>query len=59
MKKENVGKKEKKVILTLEVECPKCGYTEIIYAPQEEIPLCPKCSTQMAIKEILTEGKSY
>lgn len=42
-----------------EVMCPKCGKTEIVYIPQEEVPMCPICKRQMVIKELLTEGKSY
>lgn len=42
-----------------EVMCPKCGNTEIIYIPREEVPKCPICKRQMVIKELLTEGKSY
>jgi ribosomal protein S27E len=43
----------------IEVECPRCKETLIVYIPQEEIPKCPKCKTQMVIKELLDEGKSY
>ena len=27
----------------VQVECPKCRHTEIIYIPIEEMPRCPKC----------------
>ncbi len=43
----------------VEVICPKCRYTEIIYLPVDDLPLCPKCNTQMMISELLDEGKSY
>jgi len=43
----------------VEVYCPKCEHTEIVYIPDEEIPPCPRCKKQMVIKEILKEGKSY
>lgn len=43
----------------VEVRCPRCRYTEIIYLPAEEIPRCPQCNTQMSISELLDEGKSY
>ncbi len=44
----------------VEVVCPKCKHTEIIYMPREEIPVCPSCRKgRMVIREILTEGKSY
>ena len=43
----------------VEVICTKCRYTEIIYLPDENLPLCPKCNIQMSISELLDEGKSY
>jgi predicted nucleic-acid-binding Zn-ribbon protein len=44
----------------IEVICPKCRYTEIIYLPVEDLPLCPQCSNiRMSISELLDEGKSY
>ncbi|KIX11712.1 hypothetical protein [Dethiosulfatarculus sandiegensis] len=43
----------------IEVICPKCRRTEIVYIPAEKIPLCPKCRIRMAFKEVLTEGKAY
>lgn len=43
----------------IEIVCPKCKHTSIIYSPKEEIPKCPKCDTQMVISELLDEGKSY
>jgi ribosomal protein S27E len=43
----------------IEVYCPRCEHTEIIYVPEEDIPKCPKCRKQMVFKEILKEGKSY
>lgn len=43
----------------VEVRCPRCRYTEIIYLPKEEIPRCPQCNIQMSISELLDEGKSY
>ncbi|MFZ7125393.1 MAG: hypothetical protein ACOWWM_04465 [Desulfobacterales bacterium] len=43
----------------VEVVCPKCRHTEIVYIPREELPKCPKCGSQMVIREILDEGKSY
>ena len=42
----------------VQVECPKCRHTEIIYIPIEEMPLCPKCGIRMVIRELLDEGKS-
>ncbi len=43
----------------IEVICPICRVTEIIYIPVEDLPLCPKCQVQMLISELLDEGKSY
>ena len=42
----------------VEVKCPKCKRTQIVYIPKEEIPKCPDCKVQMNIEEILREGKS-
>jgi len=43
-----------------EVICPKCHYTEIIYLPQQEMPICPDCRKgRMVFRELLKEGKSY
>jgi phage FluMu protein Com len=46
-------------IEAIEIECPKCKETGLIYIPKEQIPRCPKCNTQMVIRELLDEGKSY
>jgi hypothetical protein len=43
----------------VEIICPKCRDTKIIYLPIEDLPLCPKCNTRMSISELLDEGKSY
>jgi len=43
----------------IEVICPKCNRTEIVYIPKEDIPKCPNCGINMVIRELLTEGKSY
>jgi len=43
----------------VEVICPKCKRTEIIYLPKEKMPLCERCSIPMVIRELLDEGKSY
>ena len=42
----------------VEVVCPTCQYTEIVYLPKEDIPKCPSCRTDMIIRELLREGKS-
>ena len=42
----------------VEVKCPRCKFTEIIYIPRQDIPVCPKCRTLMIISELLDEGKS-
>lgn len=43
----------------IEVICPKCRYTEIVYLPIDDLPLCPKCNIPMLVSELLDEGKSY
>jgi len=43
----------------VEVICPRCRYTEIIYFPVNDLPLCPECKIRMSINELLDEGKSY
>jgi ribosomal protein S27E len=43
----------------VEVVCPKCDTTAIVYVPREEIPKCPQCGKRMVVKELLKEGKSY
>jgi ribosomal protein S27E len=43
----------------IEVVCPKCRRTQIVYLPKENIPKCPDCKLQMIIRELLDEGKSY
>ena len=43
----------------VQVKCPICDHTEIIYIPKEEIPRCPVDNVQMVICELLNEGKSY
>jgi ribosomal protein S27E len=45
--------------LSVEVICPKCRHTEIIYLQKEDMPKCPKCNIRMGIREVLREGKSY
>lgn len=48
------GKKE-----AIEVICPKCKRTEIVYLRIEDLPKCETCNIPMVIKELLVEGKSY
>jgi hypothetical protein len=48
------GKKE-----PVQIVCPRCRHTEIIYLPQEQFPRCPDCDIPMIIAELLDEGKSY
>jgi ribosomal protein S27E len=43
----------------IEVKCPKCGRTQIVYIPREELPSCPDDGTQMIINELLDEGKAF
>lgn len=41
----------------VEIVCPICKQSKIIYLPEEEIPKCPNCKVLMIIKEVLVEGK--
>ena len=43
----------------VQVKCPQCKRTQIVYIPQEDVPKCPDCKIQMNIEEVLVEGKSY
>lgn len=43
----------------VEVVCPDCQRTQIVYIPKEEIPKCPECKRRMVLRELLREGKSY
>jgi hypothetical protein len=43
----------------VEVICPRCRLTKIVYLPVDDLPLCPKCNIRMSINELLDEGKSY
>jgi len=43
----------------VEIKCPRCNRTEILYLPKEDMPKCPRCRVRMVIKELLKEGKSY
>jgi phage FluMu protein Com len=43
----------------IQVKCPRCKRTQIVYIPEEEVPKCPDCKVQMIIEELLDEGKSY
>ena len=46
-------------IEAVQVKCPMCDHTEIVYLPKEEIPKCPDHHVEMMIAELLDEGKSY
>lgn len=43
----------------LQVICPRCKHTEIVYLPIEDLPLCPECQKRMIILELLDEGKYF
>jgi hypothetical protein len=43
----------------IEVICPRCRLTKIIYLPITDLPICPKCNIRMSINELLDEGKSF
>ena len=42
----------------VEVICPKCRDTRIVYFPKESMPTCPVCKVEMIVKEVLTEGNT-
>lgn len=46
----------------VQLVCPKCRETIIVYLPIDDLPPCPnpECDgTQMVIEELLDEGKSF
>ena len=43
----------------VQVKCPLCDHTAIIYIPKDEMPRCPKHDVELRIVELLDEGKSY
>ncbi len=47
----------------IQIVCPRCRHTEIIYLPSEgfidDFPRCSQCDSTMVIEELLDEGKSY
>ncbi|GAB4258540.1 MAG: hypothetical protein Kow0092_06230 [Deferrisomatales bacterium] len=43
----------------VQIVCPVCRHTEIIYFPVDDLPRCPRCGAEMVIEELLDEGKSY
>jgi ribosomal protein S27E len=45
--------------MPIEIACPECKHTKIIYLQKEDMPKCPKCNIRMGIREVLREGKSY
>ena len=50
---------QKNKTTNVEVVCPKCRHTEIVKIPRDiSFPKCPKCNSNMLIKELLREGKS-
>lgn len=52
----NSPKKER--VEPVEIKCPRCNRTEILYLPEETMPKCRQCRVGMVIKELLKEGKS-
>ena len=43
----------------IEIVCPRCHRTEIVYIPEEPVPYCPDCKIRMVFRELMKEGKSY
>ncbi|MDR1125712.1 MAG: hypothetical protein LBM64_06585 [Deltaproteobacteria bacterium] len=41
----------------VEFWCPACKQSKIVALPSEAAPRCDLCRQEMALKEILTEGK--
>jgi hypothetical protein len=50
---------KKDPVEAIEIKCPRCNRTEILYLVAEDMPKCPLCRIPMVIKELLKEGKSY
>jgi hypothetical protein len=42
----------------VEIICPHCKRTEIVYITKEEMPKCEDCSGRMFFRELLKKGKS-
>ena len=42
----------------VEIICPKCKRTEIVYITKETMPKCEDCNVRMVFRELLKEGKS-
>ncbi len=40
----------------VEVICPKCKHTQVIYLKREDISKCSECDRSMVIREILGRG---
>ena len=57
----NKGKDEKTGLNkeAVEVHCPRCNQSGLIYIPVEMMPFCPDCNVEMVFSELLDEGKSY
>ena len=43
----------------VEVICPQCRRTEIVYLDKEKMPECPKCGVKMVLHDILKNGKMH
>jgi len=50
---------EEEKLTMVEVKCPLCDHTQIIYVPKESMPECPVHKIKMNISEVLEEGKSF
>ena len=42
----------------VEIICPNCKRTEIVYITGEQMPKCEECNIRMVFRELLKEGKS-
>ncbi len=43
----------------VEVICPKCQHTQIIYLKREDIPKCSECDRSMVMREFLRKGANF
>ena len=43
----------------VEIVCPNCKRTEIVYITKEDMTKCEDCSSPMVFRELLKEGKSF
>lgn len=42
----------------VEVCCPRCGRTQIVYLPEEKPPVCPEDRLVMVVRDPVGDGRS-